>query len=251
MDSGLVSLALIAQLNHVAADISQLEHELALKGEPAAPQDLLRAAKTLGFKARKVSLNAHEINPKALPAIAKTAENEFFVVARIATNENGERRFLVQRVGNKTVATLEAEEFEALWTGDLILLTKKGLAGGFGQTKFNLKWFIPSLIKYKRLFGEVIVASFFLQLFALVTPLFFQVVMDKVLVHQGFTTLNVLAFGFFVIVAFDAIVGGLRNYLFSHTTNRVDVELGARLFGHLSSLPLAYFEVRQVGQTVA
>ena len=75
--------------------------------------------------------------------------------------------------------------------------------------------------------------------------------MDKVLVHKGFTTLDVLAFGFVVVVAFDAIVGGLRNYLFSHTTNRVDVELGARLFHHLASLPLAYFESRQVGQTVA
>jgi subfamily B ATP-binding cassette protein HlyB/CyaB len=75
--------------------------------------------------------------------------------------------------------------------------------------------------------------------------------MDKVLVHRGFTTLNVLAFGFVVVVLFEAVIGGMRNYLFSHTTNRVDVELGARLFHHLVSLPLAYFEARQVGQTVA
>ncbi|MEH6467654.1 MAG: type I secretion system permease/ATPase, partial [Porticoccus sp.] len=117
--------------------------------------------------------------------------------------------------------------------------------------EFNLSWFIPSLVKYRKMFGEVIVASFFLQLFALVTPLFFQVVMDKVLVHKGFTTLNVLAFGFVVVAVFDTLLGGLRNYLFSHTTNRVDVELGAKLFHHLVSLPLAWFESRQVGQSVA
>lgn len=101
------------------------------------------------------------------------------------------------------------------------------------------------------MFGEVLIASFFLQLFALVTPLFFQVVMDKVLVQKGFTTLDILAFGFVVVAIFDAILGGMRNYLFSHTTNRVDVELGAKLFHHLVSLPLAYFEARQVGQSVA
>ncbi len=112
-------------------------------------------------------------------------------------------------------------------------------------------WFIPSLIKYRKLFIEVLIASFFLQLFALVTPLFFQVVMDKVLVHRGFTTLDVLAMGFFVIVIFEAFPGGFRNYLFSHTTNRVDVELGSRLFSYFLALPLAYFESRQAGQNVA
>ena len=75
--------------------------------------------------------------------------------------------------------------------------------------------------------------------------------MDKVLVHKGFTTLNVLAFGFVAIALFDMLLGGMRNYLFSHTTNRVDVALGAKLFDHLVSLPLAYFESRQVGQSVA
>jgi len=83
------------------------------------------------------------------------------------------------------------------------------------------------------------------------TPLFFQLVMDKVLVHRGFTTLEVLAVGFLALALFDAVMGGLRNYLFAHTANRVDVELGARLYHHLLRLPQAYFEARQVGQSVA
>ena len=81
--------------------------------------------------------------------------------------------------------------------------------------------------------------SLVLQLFALVTPMFFQVVMDKVLVHKGFSTLDVIAMGLLVVVTFEVILTGLRSYVFSHTTSRMDVELGAALFRHLLHLPLA------------
>jgi ATP-binding cassette, subfamily B, bacterial HlyB/CyaB len=99
--------------------------------------------------------------------------------------------------------------------------------------------------------GEVLIASFFLQVFALVSPLFFQVVIDKVLVHRGLSTLEVLALGLAVIAVFEAMLGTLRTYLFSHTTNRIDVELGARLYRHLVTLPLIYFQTRRVGDSVA
>ena len=95
------------------------------------------------------------------------------------------------------------------------------------------------------------VASFFLQLFGLVSPLFFQVVIDKVLVHRALSTLEVLVVGLVTISMFETVLGGLRTYLFAHTTNRIDVELGARLFRHLLALPLAYFEARRVGNSVA
>jgi subfamily B ATP-binding cassette protein HlyB/CyaB len=97
----------------------------------------------------------------------------------------------------------------------------------------------------------VLAASFFIQLFALVTPLFFQVVIDKVLVHRGLTTLDVLAIGLLAVSVFEVVLTGLRTYLFSHTTNRIDVTLGAKLFDHLLRLPLAYFKARRVGDSVA
>jgi subfamily B ATP-binding cassette protein HlyB/CyaB len=81
--------------------------------------------------------------------------------------------------------------------------------------------------------------------------LFFQVVIEKVLVHRGLRTLEVLAIGLATIAVFEAILGGLRTYLFAHTTNRIDVELGARLFRHLTSLPLAYFQTRRAGDSIA
>ena len=130
-------------------------------------------------------------------------------------------------------------------------LSRHGRAFSNLARRFDLTWFLGAIWKYRRLLSEVLVASFFLQLFALVSPLFFQVVIDKVLVHRTETTLDVLVIGLVCIALFEAIMGGLRTYLFAHTTNRIDVELGARLFRHLLALPLAYFQARRVGDSVA
>jgi subfamily B ATP-binding cassette protein HlyB/CyaB len=143
------------------------------------------------------------------------------------------------------------EVFAARWTGELVLVTRRaGLPAG-ETARFDFSWFIPALVKYRRLLGEVLAISLMLQLFALVSPLFFQVVMDKVLVHRGLTTLDVLVIGLAVVMVFESLLTGLRNYVFSHTTSRIDVELGARLFRHLVQLPLAYFQARRVGDSVA
>src|SRR6201986_3748769 len=117
--------------------------------------------------------------------------------------------------------------------------------------RFDITWFLGAIHKYRHLLGEVLVASFFLQLFALVSPLFFQVVIDKVLVHRALSTLDVLVIGLLAISVFETVLGILRTYLFAHTTNRIDVELGARLFRHLMALPMAYFQARRVGDSVA
>jgi subfamily B ATP-binding cassette protein HlyB/CyaB len=117
--------------------------------------------------------------------------------------------------------------------------------------KFDFSWFIPAVVKYRKLMLEVFIVSFFIQLFALVTPLFYQVVMDKVLVHHGLTTLDVIAIGLVSMGVFKILLSGLRTYVFAHTTSKIDVELGARLFRHVLALPLAYFESRRVGDTIA
>ena len=141
-------------------------------------------------------------------------------------------------------------ELAEAWDGTLILFASRASLAG-ELAKFDFTWFIPAVVKYRKLLGEVLLVSFALQLFALVTPLFFQVVMDKVLVHRGLATLDVIAFGFLVVVIFETALSGLRSYVFAHTTSRIDVELGARLFRHLLNLPLAYFQARRVGDTVA
>ncbi|MCB2261715.1 MAG: type I secretion system permease/ATPase [Candidatus Thiosymbion ectosymbiont of Robbea hypermnestra] len=256
MDTGLYSLVTIARFHQVPADSEQLAHQFGEPGKSFSDTNLLLAAKALTLKAKRVSPRLATINDDVLPAIAKAADGNYFILARVAT-ESGDTpsdsspSFLIQDPREQSPRSVSLAQFEQLWSGELILLTRRQGLGDTLQQRFDISWFIPSLVKYRKLFGEVLIASFFLQLFALVTPLFFQVVMDKVLVHRGFTTLDVLAIGFFVIVVFEAFLGGFRNYLFSHTANRVDVELGSRLFSHLLGLPLAYFESRQVGQNVA
>ena len=129
------------------------------------------------------------------------------------------------------------------------MTTRERVAGA--NRAFDITWFIPSLVKYRHLLRDVLIASFFIQVLALISPIFFQIVIDKVLVHNGLTTLEVLAIGFLVVSVFDVAMGGLRTYLFSHTTSRVDAELGSRLFSHLTHLPMAYFQARRVGDSVA
>ena len=246
---GLQALCIVARLHRVAAEPQALRHRLGRGAhESLGTQDLLLAARHLGLKARRVRLTALRTPGTPLPALARMRDGRVVVLAQADA-----QRVLLQdpdgpQGGRPEIRPLAA--FAADWSGELILVASR--PGPAGETpRFDFSWFIPSLVKYRRLFGEVLVASCFLQLFALVSPLFFQAVMDKVLVHRATSTLDVLVLGLVVVVVFEALLGGLRTWLLGHTTHRIDVELGARLFRHLLSLPLAWFQARRIGDSVA
>ena len=267
VDSGCQSLVTMARLNQVPAEYQQLRHQFAEAGQPLSDTDLLRAAKAIGFKARKIKSSVKELTSSVLPALAKGHDGQYFIIAKVSNqpkkssrgNANAEQdnpgqakppHALILYPNEQTPQQIDLDSLPEHWNGELILLTKRGgILESFRE--FDIRWFIPAMVKYRKMFGEVLIASFFIQLFALATPLFFQVIMDKVLVHKGLSTLDVLAFGFFVLALFNAILSGVRTYIFSHTTNRIDVELGSKLYNHLMGLPLPYFESRQVGQSVA
>ncbi len=244
-DTGLICLLILARFYDLPADGSQLRHQFAQSGQPLSDTDLLRAAKHLGLKAGQKSADWNKLGGIPLPALAKRTDGRYVVLAKL----EGEK-VLVQDPTEARPLVLSREQFESAWTGQLLLFAKRANLR-LQDLKFDFTWFIPAIVKYRRLLGEVFVASFFLQLFALLTPLFTQVVIDKVLVHKGFTTLHVLAIGMIALALFDAVLGGMRTYLFTHTSNRIDVGLGAQLFRHVLALPLAYFEARRVGDTVA
>lgn len=145
---------------------------------------------------------------------------------------------------------ISEEDLLGQWSGEVILFTLRESLSQLSH-RFNLRWFLTVITKYKNLLIEVLLASFFLQLLTLVTPVFFQVVIDKVLLHRVLTTLDVLAIGLLIVTLFETVIGWLRSYIFTHTACRIDVELSARLFQHLVRLPLAYFQVRRVGDSVA
>ncbi|MBI4754366.1 MAG: type I secretion system permease/ATPase [Betaproteobacteria bacterium] len=229
----------------MAADPHQLAHEFGEAGRPFDTTQVLLAAKHLGLKARHVRSECARLDRTPLPALGIDKEGHFFVLARA----DGDR-VLIQDPAGERPEILSVAQFSERWTGELILFASRASLAG-DLARFDFTWFIPAVVRYRRLLGEVLLVSFVLQLFALVTPLFFQVVMDKVLVHRGFTTLDVIAFGLLVVTIFEVALSGLRSYVFVHTTSRIDVELGARLFRHLLNLPLAYFQARRVGDTVA
>lgn len=245
VDTGLAALVMLARFHQVAVDSSQLRHHFGSHDRSFQQSEIVRAARHLKLKVRALNTNWDKLTGIALPAIAELVSGQFVLVAKASDDE-----VLIQNPVEASPEKLSKDEFLERWSGGIILATKRSLLPG-GGSKFDISWFIPAILKYKHLLRDVIIASFFIQLFALITPLFFQVMIDKVLVHKGLTTLDVLAFGLIVISIFDVVLNGLRNYVFSHTTNRVDVTLGSKLFHHLTHLPIAYFMSRQVGNTVA
>jgi ATP-binding cassette, subfamily B, bacterial HlyB/CyaB len=245
VDTGLVCLVMLSRLHGMPADPGQLKHHYGQSDNHFAESEILRGAKSIGLKARAISSSQDRLAKTQLPAIAQHNDGHYFILAQI-----NDDKILVQDPLNDGPESLSIEEFQQRWNGQLILITKR--AGIIADIKkFDFSWFIPAILKYKKLLLEVLLASFFIQIFALITPLFFQVVIDKVLVHRGLTTLDVLAFGLLVVSLFDVILNALRTYVFSHTTSRIDVTLGADLFRHLLRLPLSYFEARRVGNIVA
>lgn len=150
---------------------------------------------------------------------------------------------LIQEPTEPTPKIIKNAAFVEQWSGEVIRLSGPTL-------RFDISWFIPEFIRHRRLISEVLVFSLLLQLMALISPLFFQVVMDKVLVHNALTTLDVLVIVLVIVGVFEQILSGLREYLFMHTTNRIDIQLGVKLFRHLLGLPLLYFKNRQVGAIV-
>ena len=241
-DPGLEALLLLLHLKDVAADRGQLRHRLGT--DKIGAPEMIRCARDLGLKARSWRTEWSRLVRTPLPAIASLRDGGFMVLAKAAGH-----KVLVQSPQTGP-ALMTREAFVAVWDGGLISMARRAGLMDVAR-RFDITWFLGAIHKYRRLLGEVLVASFFLQLFGLISPLFFQVVIDKVLVHRSLSTLDVLVIGLLAISAFETVVAILRTYLFSHTTNRIDVELGARLFHHLLALPMAYFQARRVGDSVA
>ncbi len=243
IDQGLEALVMLLHFQGVAADREQIRHRLGT--DKIGASEILRCARDLGLKARSFRTNWSRLARTPLPAIASLRDGGFMVIGKAADD-----KVLVQTPGEARPAFMTKAELLAIWDGGLILMTRRAGLSDITR-RFDITWFLGAIHKYRRLLGEVLVASFFLQIFALVSPLFFQVVIDKVLVHRSLSTLDVLVIGLVAISMFETILGILRTYLFAHTTNRIDVELGARLFRHLLALPMAYFQARRVGDSVA
>lgn len=212
------------------------------------PKNVVEAAEKLGFVMRRLQVSWSELRSLSFPALLQwggsSGKQGNWVVAY---GVRGDRLIIANP--KSSVSTCEGVSqviAETAWDGQLwqVEVIQQ-------QEKFNLSWFTPAVAKYKGLLGEVLLASFTLQLLGLATPLITQVVIDKVMVQESLPTLDVMAIALLSVSLFEAVLGILRLFIFTHTARRLDLSLSAQLFRHLMRLPLSYFESRRVGDTVA
>ncbi|MCU0565846.1 MAG: type I secretion system permease/ATPase [Oculatellaceae cyanobacterium Prado106] len=209
------------------------------------PKQLVNASEKIGVHLRRLLVvNWQDLRQTNFPALMRWQQEDHWVVAY---GVRGDRLVIGDPMNpSKTCESMPRALVEESWDGQLwqAELVKK-------QEQFNLSWFLPAVWKFRVLLSEVLLASFTLQMLGLTSPIITQVVIDKVMVQQSLSTLDVMAIALLGSAVFEAFLGGLRMFIFTHTTNRLDLALSAQLFRHLLRLPLSYFEARRVGDTVA
>lgn len=195
----------------------------------------LSRATSIRFKVKKQALN--NIKTGQLPLAFRDVQGRFILLARLNDNQA-----LLQYPDSNKPQIIDYQQLSAMWGGVVLYCS---------HSRFDIRWFIPVLLRHRKSLIRVLALSLLLQFLALISPLFFQVIMDKVLVHNALTTLDVLIIVLLVVGVYEVVLKFLREYIFSHTTTRVDILLGGKLFNHLIKLPLSFFKQRHVGNIVA
>ena len=246
VNTGLISLEIVSKMNNIDIDMRSVVREYGISTADIEPEEIMRIAKDKGFKVKKKQLTLKDITSKyPLPAILQLKDNSYIVLLALKPEEN---TALTLTPLEKHPVSHHYDELQEQMKDFVIILRHKSINS---DVKFGFKWFFNEIFKYKKIIGQVLLGSFVVQLFGLVTPLFTQVILDKVLVNRTIATLDVLAFAFIVVAIFELLLNLSRNYIFIHTTNKIDAKLGAKLFKHLFRLYYVYFENRQVGNIVA
>ena len=239
-------LASIAKSMGYNVSAQQLVHQMGRGRRNPTTEDLVRAAKLIGIRVRPLSrLTEHKLRTLPVPAMIKFRDGSWLTFR----GEVGGDLFRLVDPIEKRTTELTMEELHRQFSGEVLLLGKS-----FGHATedlgFGLSWFMPLIKRYKRPIIEMLVISFFVNLLALGYPLSLQLTIDKVLQHNSYSTLIVVIAALLLLAAFSAILSYLRQYLLQHTANRIDVELGSKLYSHLLNLPISYFESRSAGVIV-
>lgn len=250
INTALVCFSLIAREHKIELTRDRLLHEYNLGTDEIPKNTLLRMAKEVGLKARLLKLSwSGLVNlQKAYPAIAVLGNGRHLVLAGMS--ERGEKDqpkelaiacFDPLAGSGGAHVRLNRQEFEAIWGGKVYVVKRPYKLSDESQP-FSLRWFIPEILKQKITFIDITLAVLFINAISLVTPIFFQIVIDKVLVNQAYTTLHVLGIGMAAALAVNGGLDFLRDYLLLHATNKIDLRVTGRTFKHLLSLPLDFFE---------
>ncbi|WP_203095308.1 peptidase domain-containing ABC transporter [Skermanella rosea] len=244
----------MARLHGAGADVDRVIRTLMPGREPSAGE-LVRAARTAGLEASShVGLDWERLRALAssAPVIAMLRNGNAVVVHGIAA-DGGTAVVLDPLADRPAPLVLPRARFEAAWTGVAVLILPPAAsrpsppADRDGERRFGLGWFVPELLRQRALMGDVVLAALMIHAIALAVPVFFQIVVDKVLVHEGFSTLAVLGVGIVAAILVEAVLGFLRGTLLLHATTKVDIRVAARTFAHLLSLSPAFFETSAAG----
>jgi subfamily B ATP-binding cassette protein HlyB/CyaB len=247
-NGGYQVLAAIAKSMGYHISAQQLIHQMGQGRRTPSTHDLIRAAKFIGVRARLIS-NPTEQKLRAVPppAMIKLSDGSWHIFKGRVSGENF--RLLDPLERGRPNVDIRMEELYARFGGEVILIGKS-----FGHVAedvgFSISWFIPLIKRHKRPIIEMLTVSFFINLLALGYPLSIQLFIDKVLQHKSFSTLIIVVSGLVLLAIFSAILQYMRQYLLQHTANRIDVELGSKLYSHLLHLPISYFETRAAGVIV-
>ncbi len=237
---------------HHGLDLSpeRLRHDHALAGAPSIAE-LVKIARESGFKAKAAKLDWKDLGAvgAAFPLLAPLDNGNWVALAGYRPQTEDVALFDPLAEGSPGLIFVDRESFAARWTGDVVFL-KRSYALGDPDQPFGLRWFWPEIARQKKLFADIAVAALALHLLSLALPIFIQLVIDKVLLHQSQTTLQVLTIGICAALLFDAGFNFLRRYLLLYASNRIDIRVATRTFAHLLALPIGFFERASAGVLV-
>ena len=214
-----------------------------IKSGRQSARRLVATAETLGLQLRRLQLSWKDLHQTQYPALLHWQQKTWVLLYGVRGN-----RAIVANPLNpeSTCLWVPKTHLEAAWDGQLWSVEPSKQ-----QETFNLKWFLPAIWRYRRLLWEVMFASLILQILGLGNPILTQVIIDKAMVQSSTSTLDVMLIALLCVAVFETLLGILRLFLFTHTARRLDLGLSSQVFRHLMQLPLAYFEARRVGDTVA
>ncbi|OED43798.1 peptidase C39 [Endozoicomonas sp. (ex Bugula neritina AB1)] len=241
--SALKALVRAAHQFDLTVEAGPLKHQLGRVDGTITAIDLCRCALWAGMRARHLHIDVSRLPFLSCPVLLNTAHGWLLL------ESVKEGRVTLFHPETERSREYSIETFKAHWQGEAILLARQT-----EQTKkqpFGFSWFIPSVKKHIRQFRSILLVSLMLQLIALVTPVLFQNIIDRVLVSRALSSLQVLGIAMFVLAVFEPLYGFIRSWLFANAASKVNSELSARLYQHLVALPLAYFQRRQTGEIIA
>ncbi len=242
-------IAAIAQHHGIRINPERLIHDFALADEEPKTTLVLRMAADIGMKARQGQLawSALVAQQGVFPLLARLKNGAGVIVVGARKEGEGDTLAVVDPCANATSITYYgADAFNEIWGGEVIFLKRTHSIFDTRQP-FGLRWFIPEILKQRTAFRDIIIAGMSMNALALASPMFFQLVIDKVLVHQSSATLMVLTVGVSLALLFDSLFSYLRQMLLLSATNKIDMHVTRRTFSHLLSLPIDFFELSTAG----